>query len=346
MKVWIDLANSPHPLLFSPIARRLEEAGATVEITARDNAQTVELAERRWDRFHVVGGATPRNRALKVRAIANRMRALRRWARGRRPDVALSHNSYAQAVAARSLGIPVVTAMDFEHQPANHVAFRAAQTILLPEAIASSDVAGQGATPSKVRRYAGLKEEIYLADFEPDPGVLDALGVGRNGAALVVARTPPARATYHRFGNPVFERCLRALAGRGDVQVVVLVRHDEERRMVVALEAPNLITPERAVDSRSLIRAADLMIGAGGTMTREAALLGTPTYSVFAGARPAVDRWLEERGALRTLADPAELAEVPRREEPPPAMGILRERGERLVDVFVEAVVDAAEAER
>src|SRR5687767_816877 len=118
-RVWIDLANSPHPLLFEPIAARLTERGAVVLMTFRDHAQTAELTRARWPDATLVGGPSPPGRTAKVRAIAGRIAALRTWARGARPDVALSHNSYAQLVAARTLGIPGVTAMDYEHQPAN-----------------------------------------------------------------------------------------------------------------------------------------------------------------------------------------------------------------------------------
>src|SRR5262245_30198900 len=135
MRIWIDLSNSPHPLLFKPIARRLEGLGHSVHITARDNAQTVELARERWPEVAVIGGPSPKGRKAKAQQIARRVNDLRRWAKDVKPDVALSHNSYAQIVAARTLRIPVVTAMDFEHQPANHLAFRLARKVLLPAAL-------------------------------------------------------------------------------------------------------------------------------------------------------------------------------------------------------------------
>jgi len=78
MKVWIDLSNSPHPLLFEPIAGRLEEQGADVRITVRDNAQTVELARQRWPRAEVIGDPSPSGRAAKARAIAGRALSLAR----------------------------------------------------------------------------------------------------------------------------------------------------------------------------------------------------------------------------------------------------------------------------
>src|SRR6476620_8373075 len=175
MRIWLDLSNSPHPLLFKPVARELEALGHSVVVTARDNAQTVELARERWPDVTVIGGPSPKGRKAKAQAIARRVAGLRRWARSMDPDIALSHNSYSQIVAARLLRIPVVTAMDFEHQPANHLAFRLAHSLLVPEVMPREMIARYGARDGKVCPYPGLKEEIYLGDFEPDERILERL---------------------------------------------------------------------------------------------------------------------------------------------------------------------------
>ena len=342
LEVWIDLANSPHPLLFAPVIRRIEELGHSVVITARDHAQTVELTRRTWPRFDVVGGPSPASRLGKARTLLDRISALRAWARDRRPDVALSHNSYAQIVAARTLRVPIVTAMDFEHQPANHLAFRLATLVLLPEALPGAIARRQGATKRKVWRYPGLKEAIYLGDFEPDPHVLRKLGLARSDErALVVARTPPARALYHRFGNPLFTEALRVIARQPHVQSVVLARHPEQVRELAEMNLPNCTIPSSAIDSRSLLYEADLVIGAGGTMTREAALMGVPTFTVFAGRAPAVDRWLEDAGMLRRLTAPEQLTAIERRTRRPHSIDELRRSGQAARDVFVRAALAA-----
>jgi uncharacterized protein len=340
VRVWIDHSNSPHPLLFEPVVKVLGAQGHEVLHTARDNAQTVELARERWPGVEVVGGASPPGRTAKARHIARRVRELRAWARRVRPDVALSHGSYAQIVAARSLGIRTVTAADYEHQPASHLAFRLAHRILLPEALRGSDVERQGARDGKVRWYPGLKEELYLGEFTPDPDVLSKLGVGADpDAAIVVARTPPSRALYHQLENPLFLEAITAAAGQPNVSCVVLTRHPEQRRAIEMLAAPNMIVPAAAVDSRSLIYAADLVIGAGGTMTREAALLNVPTFSVFAGRPGAVDGWLEARGRLRRLHAIDDILPIGRRDHGVDGLASLRERGQQLIGVFVDAVV-------
>src|SRR6478735_1540084 len=186
MRVWIDLSNSPHPLLFAPVARHLERLGHEVGITARDNAQTVELTLERWPDAAIIGGPSPRSRSKKVETMLARIPLLRRWAEDFRPDVALSHNSYAQIVVARLLGLRIVTAMDYEGQPANHLAFRLADVVLMPEALRDSAARRQGAGDRRARFYDGFKEELYLGDFEPDRGVLDSLGLALDRRPLAV----------------------------------------------------------------------------------------------------------------------------------------------------------------
>lgn len=342
MKVWIDLSNSPHPLLFAPIARAFDAREHQVVVTARDNAQTLELARERWPDVEQIGVPSPKGRAAKALSIAERILELRRWARAIGPDIAVSHNSYAQIVAAKSLGLPIVTAMDYEHQPANHLAFRLADRILLPDALPLDAVRSKGATPSKVTRYPGLKEEIYLGDFEPDPDILEQVGITREPETVVVVlRAPPVGALYHQFANPTYERVLEQIGGSSHARCVVLARHPDQRE---ALEQRrNCVVPERAIDSRSLLYASDLFVGAGGTMTREAALLGIPTVSIYAGELPIVERALESRGLLARVGSSG-LQELRRRASQPVSPDALRERAGELIGVFVDTTLRMASA--
>jgi predicted glycosyltransferase len=343
MKVWIDLHNSPHPLLFAPVVRRLEVLGHEVLLTARDNAQTLELARARWPGVSVLGSASPAGRLAKGLAVWQRVTALRRWAVSARPDVALSHNSYAQIVAARELGIPTVTAMDYEHQPANHLAFRLAHRILLPATMPRRSVRRQGASRAKTVSYPGLKEELYLGDFSYDAAELGRAGVDvRSDATIVVTRPPPSGATYHQFENPLYAAALRVLGRQDSVRCVALTRTAAQREELAGLGLRNFVFPRHAVDARSLMYAADLVIGAGGTMTREAALLGVPTYTVFAGRASAVDDALVERGLLRRLSTPEELERLRPRTSAPVALADLRSRSLDIIEAFVEATIDTA----
>jgi uncharacterized protein len=209
----------------------------------------------------------------------------------------------------------------------------------MPEALRHSAARKQGATDRRTCFYAGFKEEIYLGDFEPDTTALASMGVESNGRPLVVARTPPSRAAYHQFGNPLFGEAIEALGNDPSAQTVVLVRHPEQREAIRALRLANLIVPEHAIDSRSLMYHADLVVGAGGTMTREAALMAVPTYSVFAGEPPAVDRELEHKGDLRRLQSTDQLTPIRPRSADPRSVVDLRARAMGLVEFFVDATL-------
>jgi predicted glycosyltransferase len=343
LRIWIDLANSPHPLLFAPVARLLEAKGHEILVTVRDNAQTAELASAHWPSSTLIGRESPANAVAKAATLTRRVLDLARWARPRRPDVAVSHNSYAQIAAARMLGVPVLTASDFEHQPANHLAFRLASRILMPEALRRANVERQGATPSKRVFYPGLKEELYIGDFEPDEEILSKLEIERSGdEVVVVTRTPPTRAIYHRFPNPLFVETLRLLDRAQNLRLVVLTRHAEQREAITALKLRQAVVPARAVDSRSLMYVADLVIGAGGTMTREAALLRIPTLSMFRGSQPAVDRWLEEEGLLRVIHEAGDVGSPAPRATDPTPLSELRRRGAELSEIFASTIESTA----
>src|SRR5918996_3360648 len=163
MLIWIDLANSPHVPFFRALAGEFRARGHEVEVTAREFAQTVELAEDAGLRPEVVGGHGGGRLSGKAGNLLGRAWALARWAKGRGFDLAVGHNSYSQVLAARLLGLRAVTLMDYEHQPANHLAFRLASRVVVPRAFPEEALRRAGARPERVRRYDGIKEDVYLA---------------------------------------------------------------------------------------------------------------------------------------------------------------------------------------
>jgi hypothetical protein len=308
MRVWIDLTNSPHVLVLRPVIDVLRADGHEVKVTARDFAQTLQLL----DRFGIEHSAIGRHRGgrlgAKALGLAGRSTALVRWARREGPfDLALGHGSNDVSVAARLLRIPSSTTFDYEWAAVqHHVNCRLCQAVVVPDAIPSQRLARYGAS-GKIRAYEGLKEEYYLADFEPDERVLVELGLDSQ-RAIVVVRTPPAVSLYHRFENDLFADVLtrlREAAQRDGVQSVVLPRTDGQRQQLS--DVPGFIVPERAIDAQSLIAYADLVISAGGTMNREAVALGTPVYTTFEGKLGAVDEQLIAQGRLRKLQSAGEL---------------------------------------
>jgi uncharacterized protein len=341
VRVWIDLTNSPHVLVMRPVIELLRRDGHDVEVTARDFAQTLGLLERFAIDHTAIGRHRGERLAAKAGGLVGRSSALVRWARRRGRadgpfDVALGHGSNDVSVAARLLRIPCSTMFDYEWAAIqHHVNCRLAQAVVVPEAIPTERLRRYGAR-HKLRRYEGLKEEYYLADFEPDTAVLDELGLARE-RPIVVLRTPPEVSLYHRFENDLFATVLarlREAASSEGVQSVVLPRTASQREELRGVAG--FTVPDRALDAQSLIAFADLVISAGGTMNREAVALGTPVYTTFEGRPGAVDERLIGEGRLRRLRD-AERLELSKRDS-----GAMRARVRRdprlLVDLLLSAL--------
>jgi uncharacterized protein len=326
MRIWIDLANSPHVPFFRALIPEFASRGHQVEITARDFAQTVELAMKAGMMPHVIGGHGGGKLTGKAGNLVGRAAALRKWARDRGFDLAVSHNSYAQISAAASLGIKSVTLMDYEHQPANHLAFRLASRVIVPRAFPASELKKYGASTRKVKRYAGMKEDVYLADFAPDPGfreVLRKLGIASEDV-LVVARPPAREALYHRFENELFDELVAQIGSRDGMKIILLPRTDAQRAEYAERKLANVIMPKDALDGSNLIAAADLVISAGGTMNREAAALGVPAASVYAGKWAAIDEELVKAGRLQRISSQEDIA----------ALSVVKKSGLRLREMI------------
>jgi predicted glycosyltransferase len=263
----------------------------------------------RWGRqAEVIGHHGGAGRAGKARAAISRVQELRRWAKGRRFDYGLAHGSTDLPAVGRLLRLPNTTMFDYEWASAqHHVNCRLATRVLVPDAIPAERLRRYGARPPKLVQYPGLKEEYFLADFEPDAAVLDQ--VGADPARIVcVVRTAPSYALYLGGSeNPLLPRLLERISQADDAQAVVIARTPEQADGIDGLGYPGVLVPRETVDGRSLVALADLLVSAGGTMNREAAVLGTPVWSIFEGKPGAVDEQLIAEGRLRMLADPVDL---------------------------------------
>ena len=309
MRIWIDLANSPHVPFFRALRDEFLALGHQVEFTARDFAETVALAQQAGLSAEVIGGYGGRRVSGKARNLGARAWRLASWARPRKFDLALSHNSYSQIVAARALRLPTVTLMDYEFQPANHLAFRLSSKIVVPSCFPASQLKNFGAGVGKVRRYGGTKEDVYLTDYEPAAGFASQLaGFGIEESDVLVVMRPPAEdALYHRFENTLFDEMLDKALATADTKVILLPRNLEQRHRYGGRPEENLIVPQQPVRGADLIANSDLVISAGGTINREAAALGVPAISIYAGKWAAVDQMLVEEGRLKHISSKEDL---------------------------------------
>ena len=304
--VWIDLDNSPHVPFFLPIIEELKNQGVEILLTARNTYQVCDLLDFFHLQCKVVGRHYGKHRMLKV--LGNILRACQLaptmvW---RQPDLAVSHGSRAQIVVGRTLGIPTLMMQDYEYSA--RTGFLEADWILTPDVVPNSAMSRR---PGRVLKYPGLKEDVYVPGFRPDPSIRQQLGISSED--LVVTLRPPAtEAHYHNHKSDIlFAEALKFL-DRPHITIVTLPRSHRQDQSL-RNEWPDLIAsrrmiiPKSAVDGLNLIWFSDLVISGGGTMNREAAALGAPVYSIFRGTIGAVDAYLAQQGRLTLIECAADL---------------------------------------
>jgi predicted glycosyltransferase len=310
MRIWIDITNSPHVLFFAPIIDDLHAGGHDVFVTARDYAQTVPLLDQKQIEFDLIGKHRGASTVAKAFGLAARSTQLTAWALPKKLDVAISHNSNDMSVAAWMLGLPMLIVHDYEHAKLSYsVNARLATRILVPEAIPTAAIVAHGAKPTAVGHFPGLKEHVYLSPDSPGEDLREKLGAAPD-RVLVVVRPPATMSAYHQFENELFDRVLAYIGAHDNVVAIVLPRTKEQAAELAPKLPANAKVPDQILETVSLIKSADLVVSAGGTMNREAAVLGTPAYTIFAGEQGAVDDDLIARGLLTRAEKPEDIALV------------------------------------
>jgi len=303
MKIWIDLDNSPHVPLFVPVIEELRARGYNVVVTARNAFQVRELADLHRLKYRLVGRHHGKHFFLKLLGLGVRALQLLPIAIRERPALAVSHGSRSQLMVSALLGIPSLMVCDYEFS--RTWALIHPTWVMVPEVIPSDVVHLDRA---HVLHYPGIKEDVYVPRFQPDPTLRSQLGVGEN-ELLVTLRPPATEAHYHnRESEELFRVVVERLASDPETRVVLLPRNSRQAEVVrntwpELVESSKIIFPPRVVDGLNLIWNSDLVISGGGTMNREAAALGVPVYSIFRGPLGRVDRFLASQGRLVIISD-------------------------------------------
>ena len=306
--MWVDFENTPHVLFLSPLVEHLVRHGSTVRITARHHAQTIELAKQRGFQVRAVGSGDRAGLGQKVLGGLVRIAGLTSvLLKDGRPELLVSC-SRAASLVAWLLRVPAITLLDYEHAEQRTLAL-ASRVIWFPDLLNSTPL--PPLTRRVARFYEGLKENLYLDGWPVDRGeARRALGVA-NGDFLVVARPPADTAHYaHADGMRVWLAAVRGLASRAEVRVLVVARSRQQRERLAVIMGGvqgEVGFLSAVLDGPLLVAAADLVLGGGGTMNREAAVLGVPAWSAFTGPTPRIDDCLAAEGRLLWVRDESEL---------------------------------------
>jgi uncharacterized protein len=300
--VWIDIDNTPHVPFFRPIIRELRSRGIDTLVTARDAFQVCELAAQLRVDVRRVGRHYGKNVLLKSWGLCWRSAQLLPIVLQERPAIAVSHGARSQILLSNLLRIPTIMIADYEHvatPPLVRPKWEIVPHVLPASRLHCTD-------RQRIRTYAGIKEDVYASELNPDPALLDELDLP--GDHVIVTVRPPANeAHYHRpESDELFVHFMHRVCRTPGITAVLLPRNRVQERDIRAtfpawFESGRVIVPGRAVDGLNLLWHSDLVVSGGGTMNREAAALGVPVYSIFRGATGAVDRHLEAKGRLRLI---------------------------------------------
>ena len=338
-RIWIDLDNSPHVPFFKPIAEELERRGYSVLFTARDCFQVRKLADLMKLNYRCIGHHYGKHTVAKLAGIVVRALQLLPYVLPRRPQLAVSHGSRSMFALASLLGIPTITIIDYEYiRWAWYLGYAWA---MLPEVIPATALK---LSRDRILRYPGIKEDVYVPSFRPDPTIKRTLGIA-NGEIVVTLRPPANEAHYHNPESEVLLDVVFEMISQTANLKVVLVPRTVKQESELRTQWPELfesgkaIVPKHAVDGLDLIWASDVVISGGGTMNREAAALGVPVYSIFRGKTGAVDKYLAKSGRLILLQSADEVREnlkLVRRDIGNRNLGMKRDALGAIVDQIVE----------
>ncbi|HXW93227.1 MAG TPA: DUF354 domain-containing protein [Terriglobales bacterium] len=347
-KIWIDLENSPHVPFFKPIIDELEARGHQVILTARDCFQVCELANLFQLQYRCVGHHYGKFTLAKLAGLGIRVLQLTPYVLREKPDLALSHGSRSLFLLSSLLKIPALTILDYEHARWGGSLKHA--WVMAPEVVPDESIRGMGYKEDRILRYPGIKEDVYVPAFRPQPSSIERLGLGDED--LVVTIRPPAtEAHYH---NPESDLLLDAafelIAQNPKARIVLLPRtpHQGTRlreQWPELFRTRKAVIPDHVIDGLDLIWASDLVISGGGTMNREAASMGVPVYSIFRGKTGAVDRYLEGQGRMvliKTAEDVRTKIQLTRRQKPAPHATSANSPSLRAIVHNIESVLSAS----
>ncbi len=272
------------------IAKKLRATGHKVILTTREHPDTVPLANFLGEKPIIVGRYNPKSLLSRLKEGARRQLVFCKIFEKDTPDVAISHGSVDQIRVAFGLGIPTITTVDTPYAEAVHrLTLPLADYIIASKAIPKETLQAYNVN-GKIIHFDGVDEVAWIKDFKP-------LVKYDFGSPLIVVREIEEKAVYvkERFSSTSLAKKLTKLG-----KVVYLPRY--HRKTI-----KNLIIPKGCIDTASLTAQADLFIGVGGTITREAALQGTPAIVVNFFQKQHVNDYLAEKGFPIFKADLSEV---------------------------------------
>jgi len=310
--IWFDIDNSPHVLLFKPIIHELKSEGYNIIITSRDFAQTLKLLDLYNLPYIRVDGHGGKNKVRKLYITLKRAMKLVKVLKNTQIDLMVNHGARAGIIAAKILGIPIISGFDYEYNEIT-ISLKLSDLILVPSFLREKFYSNK-----KIKFYDGLKEEVYLCDanFKNIKEDICRYSNFAKDLPLVILRPPSMVANYHKSQSDLLFRATLEYLKDKNCNVLCIPRTWEDRNFFEKFISQNglnqrfKILENKVFDGKDLIWSADLIISGGGTMVREAAILGVPAYSIFGSKIGAVDLCLEKKGKIAIIRSTSDVKKI------------------------------------
>ncbi|MBN1155734.1 DUF354 domain-containing protein [candidate division KSB1 bacterium] len=342
MRIWIDFENTPHVLILKPIVEELQNQGHSLFLTARDCSQTLELADLFGLDIIRISHHHGKNRIHKIVGHTGRIARLIKLVKNQHISVAISHGSRSQIMAAGMLRIPTFVMWDYEHASLS-IINRFITRLAVPDVLTKEDFEDRFDL-SRLIFYPGIKENIYVGSLLNPDVTLNEI-VPDPESVIITIRPPATDAHYYKEeSSRLFFESLNYFKGFAAAKMIIISRTASQQRQILDYLKEDsvmnkVIFPSSAINGLSLIWNSDIVIGGGGTMNREAAVLGVPVYSIFQGRLGGVDKHLMDRGRLKMIQSVADIHQIKVRKRDKPSTPPLK-RNYELIDFLVKHALE------
>jgi predicted glycosyltransferase len=288
VRIWYDACTGKHVRYGSAIAKRLRKSGHEVVFTTREHPDTLALARILGEKPTVVGKYQPSTLASRLEESTNRIIQFSKRFKDEPPDIAIAHQSVELCRTAFGLGIPIILTADTPHAKAvNKLTIPFATTLVVSEALPKRFLTTYCA--EKVMRFKGVDEVAWIRGLKTPKTVVAE-------KPLIVFRETETKAAYALGTSDQTSEIVKKLAALGNV--LLLKRYSGK---------------EDFVDSAKIVSNADLVVSAGGTIAREAALQGIPSIVTSELGRTPVNTYLARKGFPIFMSDEGKVLKLAKR---------------------------------
>jgi len=314
--IWFDFDNAPHVPVLLPIVKEMKNRGYKTILTARDKAETKELLILNKEKFKIISKSFPKIKILKLLLTLNRTAKLLFYLNkivNGKIILSVNHSSRSALLASWIKRIPSVALYDYEYVNSTFQNLFATK-VLMPNVFNMDQLIKAGVRINNLTFYPGIKEQIYINSNTKKTNLLNEFGID-NSKIIITFRPPGMTGHYHSSKSEILmDKIFSKIEQEKEkIFLIILPRTDDQKvyfSYVMRQKLIPFLIPESPLNGIDLILNSDIVLSGGGTIIREAAVLGVPSYSFFQGTKGGVDEFLEKNGRLTLIHSISDIEKI------------------------------------